>query len=126
MDPTLENEVFFLVARLLRSSFPDVAEQFIQQCQLQRRFPVSSPNPSFEHLTDTAFDGILGLSVGDTYPAVWRIENCRPKNGRSRSPVVASSGTDFHSLQKMQLSMGEAPTATFCCLFRSRWTNWTP
>ncbi|KAH0785274.1 bromodomain and WD repeat-containing protein 3-like protein [Histomonas meleagridis] len=48
------------MAKLLRSNFPEIAEDFIHQCEIQNKFPSSvfCSKPSFEQLEKTALPGI--------------------------------------------------------------------
>jgi hypothetical protein len=61
MCSSLDNDLFFLIAEMLRATFLDVAEAILQQRQTGRRFRVSvfSQNRMFDCLFEMVITGIL-------------------------------------------------------------------
>ena len=60
MDDDTQRELYFLVAKFLRSQFPDIGDLFIKECENKKLFPscVFSTNPSFEELDSHSLSGI--------------------------------------------------------------------
>ncbi|OHT13861.1 hypothetical protein TRFO_15881 [Tritrichomonas foetus] len=60
MDESLRHELFFLIAKLLKSEFPQIGEAFINECENSKKFPslVFNAHPSFEQLEKTSLPDI--------------------------------------------------------------------
>lgn len=60
MDNDTQSELYFLIAKFLRSKFPEVGDAFIKECENKKLFPscVFSTNPSFEELDSHSLSGI--------------------------------------------------------------------
>lgn len=60
MDESLKHELYFLIAKLLKSEFPSIGELFIRECQEHKLFPslVFNDHPSFDQLEKTSLPDI--------------------------------------------------------------------
>ena len=60
MDETKKHELYFLIAKLLRSEFPSIGSAFIHECEIRQKLPslVFSSNPTFEHLENVSLNGV--------------------------------------------------------------------
>ena len=60
MDESLKNELYFLIAKLLKSEFPTIGNLFIHECEVNNMFPslVFNDHPSFDLLEKTSLSDI--------------------------------------------------------------------
>lgn len=60
MDESLKYELYFLIAKLLKSEFPSIGELFIHECEEHKMFPslVFNDHPSFDQLEKTSLPDI--------------------------------------------------------------------
>lgn len=60
MDDDSQRELYFLIAKLMKTSFPEIGEAFIKECERRQLFPscVFSKNPTFHELDSHSLSGI--------------------------------------------------------------------
>ncbi|EAY17114.1 hypothetical protein TVAG_303330 [Trichomonas vaginalis G3] len=60
MDDDSQRELYFLIAKLLKISFPEIGNSFIEECERRKLFPscVFSKNPTFHELDSHSLSGI--------------------------------------------------------------------
>ena len=60
MSEEFETELYFLIAKYLKTKFPEVGDAFIKECEEKHLFPsrVFAKNPSFNTLDTKVVSGI--------------------------------------------------------------------
>lgn len=60
MDESVKHELLFLIAKLLKSEFPQIGDSFIHECEIRNMFPslVFNNHPTFDQLENTSLRDI--------------------------------------------------------------------